>query len=560
MYQPFDGHRYLDVSEVAAWCHAAAAAFPRWARCTHIGSTAGGRPIVLLTLTDHDDGSQTPRPALWLDGGTHAAELAGTMGAVFAASRWLGALHLGDPEVTRWFGRNAVHIAPCICPDGMQAMMDGAPFLRSTLRPGPPGSVRTGLDARDMDGDGAVRWMRWRHPAGPFVDAEGSPLAMRRRRIDDDPSDAWVLCSEGAFLHWDGAQWRDASRQFALDLNRNFPGNWQPFEMFGMNGGAFPLSEPESRAVVDAVAARPGIAAAVTNHTFTGALLTQPYRKPSPLPASDIELMAILAEDAVRDTGYRAIRVHPDFVYDADKPIVGVWADTMTTLFGFPAYTLEMWDPFAHCGVTIDKPAEFFRQPPAEVVAAMFTTFADDPSTRPWTPFEHPQLGSVEVGGIDRLHTIRNPPVALLAAECQRAFVVADRVRRSLPELRVELAATRMGPDLHEVSATLTNVGFLDTAGLQRATQLAAHPGIGLEVELDGCALISGQLAVQVPHLEGWGSLAVGASRQPLGGGLGSRGPRAVERWVVRGAGIVSVRWTAPRAGCGVASLELSTP
>ena len=70
---------------------------------------------------------------------------------------------------------------------------------------------------------------------------------MRHRRLDDRPEDAFFFCSEGTFIHWDGVAWVDAPREFGLDLNRNFPGSWAPFRMFGMDGGAYPLSEPESR-------------------------------------------------------------------------------------------------------------------------------------------------------------------------------------------------------------------------------------------------------------------------------------------------------------------------
>ena len=54
------------------------------------------------------------------------------------------------------------------------------------------------------------------------------------------------------FVNWDGVEWKQAPREFGLDLNRNFPSHWAPFSMFGMDGGAYSLSEPESRALIDA--------------------------------------------------------------------------------------------------------------------------------------------------------------------------------------------------------------------------------------------------------------------------------------------------------------------
>src|SRR5690606_12854017 len=142
-----------------------------------------------------------------------------------------------------------------------------------------------------------------------------------------DPADAWFFCLEGTFLSWDGHRYVAAPLRFGHDLNRNFPAHWAPFEMFGMDGGTYPLSEPESRAVVDAFAARPHIAAALSNHTYTGALLTQPYRPDSPLESADLRLMERLARQAVEGTGYRVFRVHPDFSYDPKQVTVGVWAD-----------------------------------------------------------------------------------------------------------------------------------------------------------------------------------------------------------------------------------------
>lgn len=37
-----------------------------------------------------------------------------------------------------------------------------------------------------------------------------------------------------------------------------------------------------------------------------------------------------------------------------------------------------------------------------------------------WTPFEHPQLGPIEIGGIDSKWVFQNPPPDLLAAETEK--------------------------------------------------------------------------------------------------------------------------------------------
>ena len=45
------------------------------------------------------------------------------------------------------------------------------------------------------------------------------------------------------FKNWDGEKLTSAPFHYGFDLNRNFPGNWAPFSMFGMNGVDYPLKE-----------------------------------------------------------------------------------------------------------------------------------------------------------------------------------------------------------------------------------------------------------------------------------------------------------------------------
>jgi len=400
--------------------------------------------------------------------------------------------------------------------------------------------------------------MRWKHPAGPWVTDPEVPMWMRHRTLEDDPGDAYFFCTEGTFQNWDGVQWVNASLEFGLDLNRNFPGSWQPFSMFGMDGGAYPLSEPESRAVVDAVHARPNIAVALSNHTYTGCILTQPYRDPSPLSTADINLFESLASAAVQDTGYRVIKVNPDFVYDPKVDIVGVWSDTLSTTFGIPGYTLELWNPYGFAGIDIEKPAEFFRKPDPQMIRTLVEAFSRDASSiSPWTPFEHPQLGAVEVGGIDYMRTVRNPPTALLPAEVGRGATVADRMLASTPQLDVQIQTRTDGEDII-VDVVVENLGFLPTAASVRAQQLNLVAPIRLDASFsEGLHCVEGEETQLLGHLEGWGSLQVGSARHAIYPGLGETGTRAHGRWVVRGSGSLHVEWTAGRAGSGSRSFDV---
>ena len=175
----------------------------------------------------------------------------------------------------------------------------------------------------------------------------------------------------------------------------------------------------------------------------------------------------------------------------------------------------------------------------------------------PWVSVDHPQLGEVEVGGIDYMRTIRNPPEALLPAEVGRGAVVADRMLSATPKLSVTLKAeARDGVTI--IDAVVENLGYLPTAASVHARQLELVPPIRLDLSHDeGVTIIDGDLTQTLDHLEGWGSLQVSSARHAVYPGLGASSTRARVRWVVQGSGPVSVKWTAVRAGSGSVSVVL---
>lgn len=536
---------YPSLAELDATLDAWVARLPGWVERTVVGHTHRGTPVPLVSL-GRRDGQRDTRPAFWLDAGTHCAEWAGVAAALDALDRWCTEVESGGP-LAAWLETHTIYVMPCISPDAYAAMLDGLPYTRSTLRPPPAGTVRTGWSPEDMDGDGLVRLMRWRHPAGPFVVDEDEPLHMRFRTLDDNADDAFFVAEEGRFVVWDGVRWTGATREHGLDLNRNFAGGWKPFEMFGMDAGVFPGSAPEARAVMDALHARPNVSAAVTLHTFTGALLTAPYRADTPLGDADVALLQALGRDAVSGTSYRSLAVHPDFTYDPKRPIGGVWADTLATVFGVAGYTLEIWDPFAAAGVDPGSVATFFRNPDPAVLQGLAKHFASAPGTLPWTSLEHPQLGAVEVGGLELQRTLRNPPEDVLPAELDTVFAVVERARRALPRLRCSTRLTTRGPGEHDLTVMVENLGFLGSSGLERAAQVGRVPGI--RVELLGP---DGPMAQRdLGQLDGWGQTRVGSGALPLLPSLPARGHRAHTTFPVSGPGPWTVRWHSTRGGRG---------
>ncbi len=277
-----------------------------------------------------------------------------------------------------------------------------------------------------------------------------------------------------------------------------------------------------------------------------------PGRKDTPLPASDMAVMQRLAHDAVEGTGYRVFKVYPEFMYDPDKPIIGTWDDTLSATIGIVAYTLELWDPYTWAGTPVDKPVDMWSDPDPAVMEALVDQAVREGAYQPWMASRHAQLGDVEVGGIDDLRTVRNPPVRLLPAECERGFTVADRIRRALPRVEARLEVEREG-ELLVVTLVLENLGALPTSSLRRAEAIGTAPAVRAELlPGDGQTVVHGPAEQGLHHLDGW--YKAGFDRSALYPSLAGRGHRAVARWTVRGAGPVRVRWCGGRGGAGEVS------
>ena len=177
-----------------------------------------------------------------------------------------------------------------------------------------------------------------------------------------------------------------------------------------------------------------------------------------------------------------------------------------------------------------------------------------------WYPFDHPQLGSVELGGWNDVFSWGNPPPELLAAEVapHAAFAVTQAL--AAPEIAVRhLRAEPVGPGTWRVVVGVANVGWLptDVTAWARKHTLV----LPLVVELSGDALDGGAVTVlDGPARRELGQLE-GRSGFRLNGGSGNDGTpdRTLVSFLVQAeAGtVVTVEARHPRAGRDRATVTL---
>lgn len=547
--------------------HGYAAARPDLVEVRELGRSHEGRPIWLVVLGRRATGADTDKPALWIDGNIHAGELTACNAALYFLHQML--LRDGqDDAVTRLLDSRVVYLVPRLNPDGAElALADRPRYIRSSTRPYPfDEPVVQGLTIEDVDGDGRVLYMRVPDANGPWKPHADEPRLMVPREPGEHGGTYYRVLPEGTLTAFDGVTITANPDREGLDLNRNFPAHWrQEFQQLG--AGPYPTSEPEVRAMVDFVAKHPNIGAGVSFHTHSGVIL-RPMGSASDddMTPEDLWLIKRLSDVAAKMTGYPAVSGWHDFKYHPKQVITGT-QDWLYEHMGALFWTVEIWSPNHQAGITGYDWIHWYRDHPVEDDLKLLKWSDEQCGGQAhvdWRPFQHPQLGAVEIGGWDRINFWRNPPPHLREREVARFPQWLLNLGLTLPKLEVlKVEAHHSGdaadgqPPTWRVVFAVQNAGYLGAAVSQRAVERKTARGVVFEIDLpDGATLVSGTTRVVGGHL---GGHAAGSSLQAFLPERELTADRArVEWWVRAPAGtVLGLKARADRAGAVAASVTL---
>lgn len=559
---------YLDFAGLSRQLRAWAEAFPEIARLESLGTSPEGRELWLLTLGPEPE---RIRPAVWVDGNLHASELAGSSVALAIAEDVLR-LHLdpdaglrGLPAPLLESAREVLfHIMPRIAPDGAEAVLASGRYVRSVPRDHRPPPEAPRWVVGDVDGDGLALALRRADSAGDYVESAREPGLMLQRMPEDD-GPAFRVYPEGHIQGFDGH--RVPAPGFlsdnSPDLNRNFPYRWTP-EPAQEGAGAFPASEPESRAIVEFATAHPNLFAWFNLHTFGGVYIRPPGHYPdADMDRGDLAVYRQLADWAERLSGYPTVSGHEEFTYQPGKPLHGDLTDYAYHQRGCLALVCELWDLFAQLGIPrrtpfVDHYTHSGRDE-LEQLAAWDREHNAGRVLRPWRPVEHPQLGAVEVGGWDPRVGVSNPPYDRLPEICAAQSALWLRVAALAPRLTIEeFRAEPVGDGLARLEAVVANHGYLATCGLPSAARLPWNEPPRAHLQLTGAALIeAGDGGRTLDHLGGWGRGLHGGADSLFFRFSRDQEPRRRLEWTAQGTGEARLRVGCRRTGWVEAGLEL---
>ncbi len=397
-----------------------------------VGRTLHNRPIYLVRIAAPGSVHPDERPAILITAALHGNE-ASTVPAVMTFV-----------EQVRPRSDRTIYVMPCVNADAYEDFVS-KPY--TVWRP------RANMRPVDDDKDGKL-------DEDGYEDLNGDGQIGFMRRLEDGK---WkMLGREGIDNDEDGKFSEDVPG--GVDLNRNFPQGWRPGRgMFGLSRGVAPLSEPESKAVADVLRSHPNIGLVVDVHNDADCLFIR------------------LGNPADRKTDIASL---PD--YACYRPVMDIAED----VFGYPtrrcgnAGLLAVWAYEANGipGTILEIGNGAGKRAPAagdaEVRNAWSRRHFDVDGWNDWKPFDHPQLGAIEIGGDWKTFVKRSPPAGhALGVVCARTRHFLDQCVDALPRLRLDVE-TGTPPTL-----VITNEGALPTASHRLHALEPSRARIVLSVE-----------------------------------------------------------------------------
>ncbi|MGD2152359.1 MAG: M14 family metallopeptidase [Gemmatimonadales bacterium] len=480
--------RYHTVDVMYTWLKRWAEQYPDLVELYEVGRSFEGRPILQVTLTNKATGAAVDKPAAFFEGGRHSGEVTSSE-SVLWLMQYLLERYGHDDEITALLDTKTIYLRPQNNPDGSDMYLHTAQRNRSSVRP--HDSDRDGLldedPEEDLDGDGVIYSLRWRarpdeRDEANLVLDERDPSGRLMKRVAAGEGE-WIVVSEGVDNDGDGDFNEDGIG--GLDLHRNYPENWRPdrgedatgrgYTQFG--AGAVPLSEPETRTVVLWLLTHPHVSVANSMDTRVPMHL----RPPSTSKSAERMYPEDLAYYEYFDSVGLSITAYPwaGDVYEhymtrvpvspvtgdsaQPRPLFGHGPDFGYFYYGAIWYGDELWNG--------GRMEDYNEDGLYDEVDALIWDDRENGGRgfREWEPFEHPDLGSVEIGGFHPKFFSQNGPPEVLEGWISKQALFNLEMAKHLPQIDDVAADVRRlaswdDSTAYRVTVSWTNSGRLPTA------------------------------------------------------------------------------------------------
>jgi len=454
------------------------AAFPKFLKLESIGKSARGRDLWLMTINNPATGPEMGKAAMYIEANIHGNEIQG--GEVCLYTIWYLMENYGRiDDVTRLVDERVFYIVPTVNPDGRQYFMEG-PGGNARSGHVPVDDDNDGLvdeDApEDINGNGIVEQIRKRVPGeGNYRISRSNPVVLEP--VPFGETGDWIMLGqEGVDNDGDGMVNEDGPGSY--DPNRNWASDWQPNYI---QSGAmdYPFQLPEARAVNDFLMSHPNIAGLQTYHNSGGMIL----RGPGAESTGEYPMTDVRAYDELGRNGERVLPFYRYLViWSGLYTVHGGVIDWTNDGLGILSFSNELWSGEQY----FTSPALKEQQAdPASPISPNLSRYFFDKYLEfgdeflEWKPFDHPQFGQVEMGGVWKKYQGRVPPRFMNEELCHRNMAFTLYQADEMPLVRIgEASAEKIGGDVYRVFVDITNPKVAPTVMAKAAQNTVVRPDL----------------------------------------------------------------------------------
>ena len=428
--------------------------------------TAGGKDIWLVTI---GTGTMEAKPGIAILGGIEGNYLLGRELAAGIAGNLLK--NSASTDVKELLEKLTFYIIPDVSPDASEQYFSNIKYER-TINARPTDDDRDfsiGEDPyEDLNNDGIISLVRISDPAGEFTESSEDPRIMVKADISRGQTGKYLVISEGVDNDKDG-QWNEDGPG-GVNFNRNLTYN---YEEFGNGAGQYPVSEPETKAILDFLFDSYNIYAVFVFGPQDN--LGQPMKsaeRPERTGGNQQSggtggqeqgrmrmsrrITSILASDELINK----------LVSDRYHEITGAKGAPVATT---PPGNFMEWAYFHYGRYSFSTPGWWIPVEKGKNPEAAFLKYAEKNGIKdvfiPWTPVKHPDFPEkkAETGGL-RPFVMVNPPVDSLESLINRHYSFITSVAALHPELEyVDLEKENAGENIYRVSLKVHNRGVFAT-------------------------------------------------------------------------------------------------
>jgi len=502
-YLLFSQFQYNDFKSMSQKINTLSKKYPAVCSIKSLVKTSGGKDIWVMTI-----GTGTPddKPGIAVLGSLEGNQLLGKELALGFAEELLN--DSDSTEIKKLLNEITFYVFPDLSPDATDQFFDALKYERS-INARPTDDDRdfsTGEDPyEDLNNDGLITLIRIADPTGTYIESDEDKRVMAVADLSKGQKGAFRLYSEGIDNDKDGKFNEDGPG--GVNFNRNLTYN---YEEFGLNAGLHPVSEPESKALLDFLFDHFNIYATIAFGPQDN--LGQPMK------ASERQVVGqIPSEGQGQQFRIQGQERKITSIMKSDETINKLVSDKyheITGLKGAPVAKATPgnfmdWSYYHYGRYSFSTPAWWYPAGKDKNSEVSFLKYAEENKMTdlfvPWTEVKHPDFldKKVEVGGIKPFVMI-NPPADKLGDLITKNYKFIVAIAGMHPELEfTDMKTENAGENVFRLTLKVINKGIFSTSTeIGQINMWTRLMQIRLETAT-GQNLLSGQKVQKIPRLEG---------------------------------------------------------